>query len=227
MAAEAALRFGAGAVRLIVPAGLRGEAATDRPGIMTLGIGGAESFRPEDAGPIVEALGRYDVLVLGPGLGRGRGGLVQEILRRWDRPMVLDADGLAGATVEALTERAGATVITPHGGEFQRLVGEAPESAEAFRLATATGAVVLLKGSPTFIGGSQRWAVDSGGSELATVGTGDVLAGMIGALIARGLDPETAARSAAHRHGVAGRALAGVTSVTAVGLLDEIGRWAR
>jgi NAD(P)H-hydrate repair Nnr-like enzyme with NAD(P)H-hydrate dehydratase domain len=68
--------------------------------------------------------------------------------------------------------------------------------------------------------------VDSGGPELATIGTGDVLAGMIGALVARGLSPEVAARSAAYRHGLAGKHLSAVTSVTAMGLLDEIGRWA-
>ena len=85
---------------------------------------------------------------------------------------------------------------------------------------------MLLKGAPTFIGGVERWAVDSGGPELATIGTGDILAGMIGALVARGLDPEVAARSAAHRHGLAGKRSAAVTSVTAMGLLDVIGRWA-
>jgi len=85
---------------------------------------------------------------------------------------------------------------------------------------------VLLKGAPTFVMGAERWVVTAGGAELATIGTGDVLSGMIGALVARGLDPETAARSAAHRHGLAGRRLAGVTTVTATGLAREVGRFA-
>jgi hydroxyethylthiazole kinase-like uncharacterized protein yjeF len=193
---------------------------------MTTGIGGADAFGPADAGLILEALGRFDVLVLGPGIGRGRGALVGELLERWDRPLVLDADGISGANVAAIDARSAPTILTPHGGEFERLTGESPTPQAAFGLAAATGAVVLLKGNPTFIGGAERWAVDSGGPELATIGTGDVLAGMIGALVARGLSPEVAARSAAYRHGLAGKHLSAVTSVTAMGLLDEIGRWA-
>ncbi len=226
MASEAALRFGAGAVRLIVPAGLRGEAATGHPGIMTMGIGGVDSFGPTDVGPILEALGRFDVLVLGPGIGKGRGTLIEALLDRWDRPLVLDADGISGANVAAITARQAPTILTPHAGEFERLTGSTAAPQAAFEFAESTGTVVLLKGSPTFIGGAKRWAVDSGGPELATIGTGDVLAGMIGALVARGLDPEVAARSAAYRHGLAGSHLAGVTSVTAMGLLEVIGRWA-
>ena len=226
MASEAALRFGAGAVRLIVPTGLRAEAAAGRPGLMTMGIGDADSFGPSDVDQILEATGRFDVLVLGPGIGRGRGTLIEALLERWERPLVLDADGIGGASISALTARAAPTIITPHAGEFERLSGSLPTPAAAFAVASETGSVVLLKGNPTFIGGEQRWAVDSGGPELATIGTGDVLAGMIGALVARGLDAEVAARSAAYRHGRAGKHLASVTSVTAMGLLDEIGRWA-
>ncbi len=226
MAAKAALAFGAGAVRLVVPGGLRAEAAAGNPEIMTGGIGTGEVFAPEDGGQILEALGRFDVLVLGPGIGKGRGRLVAEILQRWDRPLVLDADGISGASVDALTARAAPTVITPHAGEFERLTGESADHTAAFRAAASSEIVVLLKGSPTFIGGVTRWAVTTGGPELASIGTGDVLAGMVGALVARGLGIEVAARSAAHRHGLAGRRLASVTSVTATGLLDEIGRWA-
>ena len=226
MASEAALRFGAGAVRLIVPAGLRAEAAAGRPGLMTMGIGGADSFGPSDVGQILEALGRFDVLVLGPGIGKGRGTLIEALLERWERPLVLDADGISGASISALAARSAPTIITPHRGEFERLSGSPATPTAAFAVAVETGSVVVLKGNPTFIGGEQRWAVDSGGPELATIGTGDVLAGMIGALVARGLDPEVAARSAAYRHGVAGKHLASATSVTAMGLLDEIGRWA-
>jgi ADP-dependent NAD(P)H-hydrate dehydratase / NAD(P)H-hydrate epimerase len=226
MAAEAALNFGAGAVRLVVPSGVRAEAATLHPGLLTQGLGGPDAFGPADAGPILDALGRFDVLVLGPGIGRGRGDLIAELLERWDRTLVLDADGITGASVGALASRTGPTVITPHVGEFERLTGGAATASAAFELAGEIGATVVLKGSPTFIGGQERWAVDSGGPELATIGTGDVLAGMIGALVARGLSPEVAARSAAHRHGVAGSVLAGITSVTATGLLSEIGRWA-
>jgi NAD(P)H-hydrate epimerase len=226
MAAEAALRFGAGAVRLIVPSGLRTEAAMGHPGLLTEGLGGADAFGSADAGPILDALGRFDVLVLGPGIGRSRGNLIAELLERWDRPLVLDADGITGASIAALAARTAPTVITPHAGEFERLTDGAASAEAAFALADEIGSTVVLKGSPTFIAGSERWAVDSGGPELATIGSGDVLAGMIGALVARGMQPEAAARTAAYRHGLAGSALARITSVTATGLLEEIGRWA-
>jgi NAD(P)H-hydrate repair Nnr-like enzyme with NAD(P)H-hydrate dehydratase domain len=86
--------------------------------------------------------------------------------------------------------------------------------------------VVLLKGNPTVVAGRERWVVTSGGPELATLGTGDVLTGMVAALIARGLDPETAARSAAFRHGRAAARLAATRTVTASALAGRVGRFA-
>jgi NAD(P)H-hydrate epimerase len=87
--------------------------------------------------------------------------------------------------------------------------------------------VVILKGNPTFVtDGSTPWVVRSGGPELATIGTGDVLAGMVGALCARGLDPFVAARSAAYWHGVAGADLASRETVTADRLASWVGRFA-
>ena len=116
-------------------------------------------------------------------------------------------------------------MITPHAGEFERLSGEAASYSAAERVADKTGAVMVLKGSPTFItGGAETWAVTSGGPELATIGTGDVLAGMIGAFVAAGLPAEVAARSAAYHHGVAGARLAERSAVTATDLAAEIGR---
>ena len=111
-------------------------------------------------------------------------------------------------------------------GEFSRLTGTPPSFGAACELAEAAGVVVLLKGGPTFVVGEQRWAVDSGGPELATAGTGDVLAGMVGALWSRGLDGETAGRSAAYWHGVAGGDLATTTAVTAEDLASHVGRFA-
>ena len=82
---------------------------------------------------------------------------------------------------------------------------------------------MLLKGNPTFVAGSSLTVVDAGGPELAVIGTGDVLAGTIAALLARGMDAEEAAWSAAVIHGRAGRSLAGRTTVAAPGLVEEIG----
>ena len=84
---------------------------------------------------------------------------------------------------------------------------------------------MLLKGSPTFVtDGAETWAVTTGGSELATIGTGDVLAGMLGAFIAGGLPEDVAARSAAYHHGIAGSRLAKRGTVMATDLVDEVGR---
>lgn len=224
LAARAAVAFGAGMVRVVVPGGVAATAAAMDPGLVTVGIGARDRFAADNAAAI--DLDRCDAIVLGPGLGAADGEFVARLLARWEGPVVLDADGLGAVTPDHLARRTAATVITPHAGEFARLGGEPASAGAAATLAEHTGAVVLLKGSPTFVMGRERWVVTAGSADLATMGTGDVLAGMIAALIARGMAPEAAARAAAHRHGQAGRRRAAVTSVTASGLIDEIGRLA-
>jgi NAD(P)H-hydrate epimerase len=200
-------------------------AAAD-PSLTTVAIGRGQRFGTTSAPAVLAAGERFDVMALGPGLGTGREGFVQALLELWERPMVLDADAIAAAGVEALAARRHPTVITPHAGEFGRLTGESAGYRQAADLAARTGVVVLLKGSPTIVCGRERWVVASGGPELATLGSGDVLTGMVAALIARGLDAETAARSAAHRHGRAAADLAVAESVTAAGLARYVGRFA-
>ena len=219
---SAALSFGAGAVRVLVPGALRSEAASMTPSLMTEGVGSATAHDDSDA--VLAAAGRFDVLVVGPGMGVSNA--VEGVVTGWDRALVIDADALRSVTPDLLWERTGPTVITPHAGEFEALAGEPATPAAAARLAERTGVVVVLKGSPTFVMGAEAWVVTSGGPELATIGTGDVLAGMVAALIARGADPEVAARSAAHRHGRAAAALAATGTVTAGHLADEIRRFA-
>jgi hydroxyethylthiazole kinase-like uncharacterized protein yjeF len=227
LAARGALGFGAGYVRLACPGALRSEMAGADPSLTTVGVGKGDRLAAADAAAVLEEGERFDVMALGPGLGPGVEGLVAALLAAWDRPLVLDADGINATTVAALAERDRPTVITPHPGEFARLSGSEAGYGAAMQLAEETGAVVLLKGSPTVIAGEQRWVVASGGPELATLGSGDVLTGMIAALAARGLDLETAARSAAYRHGAAAADLAGTTTVTAARLADHVGGWAR
>jgi hydroxyethylthiazole kinase-like uncharacterized protein yjeF len=149
------------------------------------------------------------------------------LLERWSGTLVLDADGInALDRAEVLSARSAPTVLTPHAGEFRRLTGDHADHHAAADLARRTGAVVLLKGSPTFVcSDTESWVVVSGGPELATIGTGDVLTGLLSALVARGLDPPVAARSAAYWHGVAGRTLAHERTVTADRLATEVGRW--
>jgi NAD(P)H-hydrate epimerase len=222
IAGRAALEFGAGAVSIVTPGAMQGQAAAMDPGILTAGAGTGDHH--DDPGAVLAAADRFDVIALGPGLGPDAGRFVAEVLRRWERPLVIDADAVTAASVDDIATRAAPTVLTPHAGEFLRLTGEAGTPEAAHALASKTGAIVLLKGSPTFVMGEQKWVVTSGGPELATIGTGDVLTGMVAALIARGMAPEPAARSAAHRHGRAGASI--VTSVTATGLLSAIGRFA-
>ena len=126
-------------------------------------------------------------------------------------PAVVDADGLRALgdldTVAAVAKaRPGPLVLTPHEGEYARLVGRPPADdriADVRAVAARTGAVVLLKGSPTVVAepGGRVLLVNAGSSRLATAGTGDVLSGAIGAFLARGLPALEAAALAAHCHG--------------------------
>ncbi len=183
LAGKAALGFGAGAVGLAVPDDAAEVAAAAAPELLHYSI--------EDLP------GRYDVLLIGPGLGTDRADLAAKLLSNWEGPMVIDADALAAVGSDRASRRSGA-VITPHGGEFERMTGQPPTYGAARDLATRIGATVLLKGNPTFVtDGGVPWVVNTGGPELATIGTGDVLAGMTAALLATGSDPVVAARSAA------------------------------
>lgn len=226
LAGRAALEFGAGSVRLLVPGAIRSEAAAMDPGLTTAGVGNEDSFAAADAGAVLEAAAKFDTLALGPGLGAAASGFVPALLAGWSGPLVIDADAIAAVTPADLQRRTAPTVITPHAGEFRLLTGQPASPQEAATLATSTGAVVVLKGAPSFVMGAERWVVASGSAALATIGTGDVLTGMIAALIARGMPAEAAARSAAYRHGLAGRSRDGLTTVTASALVGEIGRWA-
>ena len=227
LAARSALAGGAGAVTIACPAGLQSIYAGLAADIMTAGIGTGTRFAPADVPAILRAAARYDVMALGPGLGPGQEDFVAGLLQNWEGPLLIDADGInALRSPEALVERSYPTLITPHAGEFRRLTGLDASYRNAWELAVRTGAVVVLKGSPTFVAGEQLWAVTSGGAELATIGTGDVLTGLTAALWARGLDPETAGRSAAYWHGRAGSAIAQRSTVTAEQLAAEVGRFA-
>ena len=163
------------------------------------------------AGEILDRSERATALVVGPGIGTGEEGraLVEALLAGTDLPVLLDADAvtaLAGA--DALARRDAPTVITPHAGELGRLLGSGAKEVSARRLHSAreaareNGCCVLLKGSDTLVVDGGRAAVNStGGVALATAGTGDVLSGVIGALLSRGVEPFEAARVGAWVHG--------------------------
>lgn len=225
LAARSALAAGAGAATVICPGGLQMLYASMDPGVMNRGIGTGTRFAPDDVEEVLDAADRYDVLALGPGLGPVDRGFVESLLERWQGSIVLDADGLNALDGPAALGRSGDTIITPHAGEFARLTGSEATHIGAASLAAQHGVVVLLKGNPTFVtDGDATWVVASGGPELASIGTGDVLTGMTAAYAAGGLPAAVAARSAAYHHGAAGARLAELGTVTATALAGEIGR---
>ncbi len=207
--ARAASRAGAGMVRLGIP----GVAPPDLP------VSEAVSRALPATGFDEAALSMMDrckALVVGPGLGleRPTQASVRRLVTKAPVPVVVDADGLTAlgedaAAAEIISPRRAPTVLTPHGGEFARLTGvptQPDRIAAARRLAATTGAVVLVKGPSTLVaepGGRVLFAA-SGSARLATAGTGDVLSGVIGALVVRGMPVAEASALSAHVHGLAG-----------------------
>ncbi len=220
MAAEAAMRTGAGYVTALVPAALALVFELRLVEAMSVSLpdeGG--SLTPAALATALERCERADALVLGPGLGRDAGAaeLARALAGQAPLPLLLDADGLnahAGA-LESLLGRSAPTVLTPHGGELARLLGVSSNEVRARRLACAreaarrADAVVVLKGDDTLVVSPDPAApvgVSRGDAPaLATAGTGDVLAGAIGALLARGVAPFTAACAGVELHRRAGR----------------------
>jgi len=219
MAAEAAMRAGAGYVTAFVPASLQEIIATaGPPELMTRGLPDEDGeLMADGVQDILDASRRGGALALGPGLGRSDGAaqFARELAHEAKIALVLDADGLnahAGRLAE-LTARSTPTVLTPHAGELGRLLEVGSEEIERERLrhvraaAEQAQAVVVLKGDDTLIADPRgRVAVSRGAAPaLATAGTGDVLTGVIAALLAAGLDPFTAAAAGVSLHAEAGR----------------------
>jgi hydroxyethylthiazole kinase-like uncharacterized protein yjeF len=165
--------------------------------------------------PDASSAGRVQAWVVGPGLGTDEAALMAlTFALKSDLPVVVDADGLTvlAAHPNLLTRRQAPTVLTPHAGEYARLAGAPPGAdrvAAARRLAETFGATVLLKGNVTVIAGPDRVYLNpAGGSWAATAGSGDLLSGIIGALLAAGLAPGEAAAAAAFVHARAANASA-------------------
>ena len=160
---------------------------------------------------ILEQAQGASAVVLGPGMGVGEGGreIVKGVLRETDVPVLLDADAISNLSEpEALAGRETPPVITPHPGELGRLLDESPKEVQARRLHVARrtaeegGCCILLKGADTLVAHGDHVSVNSTGSAaLATAGTGDVLSGIVGTLLSRGVDPYDAARTGAWAHG--------------------------
>lgn len=229
-----------GAAHLVAAAAQRAGA-----GMVTLSSPGIEASAPVEvvdrrvppfdwAEPVLEDLYRYHALVVGPGLGREEHTVPSVVRAVTDAlvPVVVDGDALFAlawndaGTPAFLTEREVPTVLTPHDGEYGTLTGHRPAAdrvAALRRLVDLTGATVLLKGPTTLIGAPDEptWFVTNGDQRLATAGTGDVLAGVVGAMLARGLPAIRAAVAGAWIHAEAAR-LAGDAGLIAGDIVHHL-----
>ncbi len=238
MSSLAAIRAGAGYATVAVPAELEPVFEAGQPEVMSVGCpGGDGCLAPASLKPLLGAFERAAAGVFGPGLGRDPGSveLAREAVPRIDAPLVLDADGLNcfAGELGAIAARGAPTVLTPHAGELGRLLGRDPEEIGAHRLAAAreaaraAAAVVVLKGDDTIVADGERVAVNAlSAPALATAGTGDVLSGILAALLARGLEPFAAACAAVLAHARAGRDAAArigaAESVIATDVIDSV-----
>ncbi len=240
MAVHASMRTGAGYVTACVPASLQTIlASAGPPEMMSRGLADEQgSLTAEGVDSVLRETERGGALALGPGLGRSEGAVAfaRALARRVTVALVLDADALnahAGHLGE-LTERRAPTVLTPHAGELARLLELDSSEIERERLrhvrvaAELSGAVVVLKGDDSLIADpSGRVAVSPGGAPaLATAGTGDVLTGVIAALLAQGMDAFTGAAAGVWLHLAAGRQAASrqgaAESVVASDVIDAL-----
>lgn len=211
-AAMGALRAGAGLVFLGVPESIYAIEAVklNEPVVFPLPDEGgmlSETAVPE----ILNRLPKMDAVLIGPGLGQSDGTLavVKAVLENADCPVVVDADGInvLRGHRDILRGRSNPTILTPHDGEFARLGGVIGNDrmAAAMTLAGDLGCVVLLKGHETCVTDGQTLYVNpTGNPGMAVGGSGDVLAGIITALLGQGLAPLEAAACGAWLHGAAG-----------------------
>lgn len=235
LAAEAAMRAGAGYVTALVPASLELVFETRLLEVMTRGLPDADgALSGEGVDDALEAAGRAGALVLGPGAGRSTGAVafLRALAARADMPLLLDADGLNAhaGLLDSLAQRSAPTVLTPHAGELARLLERPGDEVGRRRLQSAreaarrADAVVVLKGDDTIVAlPDGRAAVNSlAAPALATAGTGDVLSGIIGAFLAKGMDPFAAACAGVRRHTAAGLVAASEHGVDGVIASDVI-----
>lgn len=240
LCASAALRAGAGLVQLAVPAEILPIVAAANPCYLTASLTQDENGQlagPAD-GEILALAQSANVVASGPGLGHGPGitTIISALIEKSRLPLVLDADALNALQhrTSQLKNRSVPLILTPHPGEFARLVGTAVATVQAqrtelaMRFAAEHGIILVLKGHGTIVTDGRRvYHNPTGNPGMASGGTGDVLTGMIAALVAQHLEPFAAAQLGVHVHGLAGdlaRDDLGTISLTASDLLDYLPR---
>jgi len=239
LAAQAALRSGAGLVRIAVPESIQLSVAQLTPCATTIPLAEDEKGMLSRAGEveISQALADIDVVALGPGLGLSNDlqGIVTKVVKDFVGPIVIDADGLNNLAAAGVMQLTANTILTPHPGEMQRLWRacfreKLPEQRQeqAEKLALRCGAVVALKGAGTVItDGKKTYINTTGNPGMATGGSGDVLTGCIAALAGQGLSALNASILGVYAHGYAGDLAAkelSETAMTANDIIEYLGR---
>lgn len=235
LAAMGALRTGAGLVYLGVPDSIYAIEAVKLNEAIVFPLPDEDGMLAPAATEQIKArLPQMDAVLIGPGLGQSKGTLaaLKTVLREFDGPVVLDADGinLLAKHKYLLRGRTAPTVLTPHEGEFCRLAGQigAGRQTAAEDLARELGAIVVLKGHGTIItDGTQTYRNPTGNPGMAVGGSGDVLAGMVTSLLGQGIAPLEATAAAVWLHGAAGDRCAeklGQYAMLPTDLLEELPR---
>lgn len=212
----AALRSGSGLVKVAVPEMIQSLVASNNPCLMSVGCAAeGDSFHGANASSLTHHCNWADVVAIGPGMGQGSAQqwILNQLYPSIPVPMVIDADGLnalADGDDIDLSKHEGQRVLTPHPGEFCRLIGEKITSRStleerAKQLAKETQTIVVLKGNGTFVtDGENNYRNTTGNPGMATAGSGDVLTGMITSFIGQGFSTFEAATLGVHLHGKAG-----------------------
>lgn len=212
LAAMGALRCGAGLVFLGVPESIYAIEAIKLTEAIVFPLPEENGMLSSDAvTPVRKKLRDIDVVLIGPGLGQSVGtmAVMNAVINSFEGPVILDADAinLLAADSDALRQRKGITILTPHEGEFRRLgIGlEEDRITGAQMLAREFGCIVIRKGHDSVItDGEAFWINPTGNPGMAVGGSGDVLAGMIAGLLGQGMKPLDAAACGAWLHGAAG-----------------------
>ena len=215
MASTAALRIGAGLVTLVIPGSLNNIVASKLTEVMTYPVEdrGRGVFLLSSSGEVREFAAARDVVILGPGLGREEETMAfaRRLFEELDKPFVIDADGINAfdGHLELLGRKKGSVILTPHPGEFGRLVGRSAREVNGDRLnmgrrfAKEHGVNLVLKGAPTitFSPDGEAFINPTGNPALAKGGTGDILTGFIGGLASQGYSLTEAGLFAVYLHG--------------------------
>ena len=218
LAGRAALRSGVGLCTIAAPASQQPIVAAQAPEYMTEALPetAAQSLALEAKDRLLELARRMDAVAIGPGLSLDpeTQELARVLIRELQRPMVVDADALSALAghLDLLRHAAGPRVLTPHPGEMARMLGTTIEAVQADRIevtrtfAREHGVAIALKGAHTVIGGPDGHVTinPTGNPGMAKGGSGDVLTGIVGALLAREIEPAAALRAGCYLHGLAG-----------------------